>query len=66
MRRMKKTDRLKEKLQDKIIAMDELDIMMEDIGYNPVEIDDNENNVIKCIKSIKELLVLWVSANQPM
>lgn len=63
---MKKTDRLKEKLQDKIIAMDELDIMMEDIGYNPVEIDDNENNVIKCIKSIKELLVLWVSANQPM
>ena len=44
---MKKTDKLKEQLQDKIITMDELDITMEDIGYNPVEIDDNENNVIK-------------------
>lgn len=44
---MKKTDRLKEQLQDKIVTMDELDITMEDIGYNPVEIDNNENNVIK-------------------
>lgn len=44
---MKKTDKLKKQLQDKIITMDELDITMEDIGYNLVEIDDNENNVIK-------------------
>lgn len=51
MRRMKKTDRLKEKLQDKIITMGELDNIMEDIGYNPVEIDDNENNVIKYTKN---------------
>jgi len=43
---MKKTDKLKKQLQDKIITMDELDITMEDIGYNLVEIDDNENNVI--------------------
>lgn len=44
---MKKTDKLKKQLQDKIITMDELDITMENIGYNLVEIDDNENNVIK-------------------
>ena len=30
---MKKTDRLKEKLQDKIITMGELDNIMEDIEY---------------------------------
>ena len=42
---MKKTDKLKKQLQDKIITMDELDITMEDIGYNLVEIDDNENNL---------------------
>lgn len=44
---MKKTDRLKEKLQDKIITMGELDNIMEDIEYNPVEIEDNESNVVK-------------------
>lgn len=44
---MKKTDKLKKKFLDKIVTMDELDSEMYKIGYRPVEIDSEEENIIK-------------------